>query len=372
MNITIIGCGHGGCALAADLTQKGQQVTLYADEAHPGYSKQIKNKQLTLTGELQGKSLVHRLTNNIKEAINEAEIIYIALPTNAHLNQFHKMIPYLKKGQTILTLAGNFSSIYFYKELCKYNKEELVYLADLASLPYACRIQASGEIQIIAVKKSMEISAMPAIHTATIVKKISDHFPSKLTQSKHIIELGLNITSAISHPTIMLMNAGRIGKKQDDFYFYSEGISPEIAKVIHKIDQDRQNIGRKYGLKLPSYLELMNKFYNTKFKSYYEFFTQSDVHNKLKLCPTSINERYLSQDVPDVLLPWYSLGCQVGYESSTIRSIIDLASLLNSKNYYKQGRYISTDIFSNMSASDICEFVTYGYLTKSRIYLGAA
>ena len=34
MKITVIGCGHGAFAAAADLSARGHEITLYADKAH--------------------------------------------------------------------------------------------------------------------------------------------------------------------------------------------------------------------------------------------------------------------------------------------------------------------------------------------------
>jgi opine dehydrogenase len=168
------------------------------------------------------------------------------------------------------------------------------------------------------------------------------------------------------------MNAGRIGQQQEDFYFYKEGITPEIALIIEKLDQERIQIGRNYDLRLPSYLDSMNRFYDSQFTSYYDFFTQSKVHNQEKLCPSSINERYLLQDVPALLVPWYSLGEQAGYQASTMRSIIDLASLLNNKQHFQEGRDLSRDLFPSLSIKQTIDFVKTGIVHDNSYYLGAA
>lgn len=361
MNITVIGCGHGGQALAAHLTLAGNTVTLYADTEHPGDLKDITDQLITLTGKLNGRAAIHRLTFDIETAVKDAEVIYLSLPTEAHLPQFEKMLPYLKKGQTVLTLAGNFSSLYFYRKLKQFGKQEDIYVADLASLPYACRASAPGNVTIIDIKKRMDIAAMPSKHTDWVTRKISGHFPTELHQCASIIELGLNITSAISHPAIMLMNAGRIGSGNEEFYFYKEGISPEISNIIENLDKDRRAIASRYGYTLPGYLETMESFYTVKYDSYYDFFTRSPVHNQLKLCPASVKERYLSQDVPYVILPWLSLGQQVGYDSRTMRAIVDLASTLNNDDYSRKGRKISEDFFIDLKPNDIINFMRDGY-----------
>jgi opine dehydrogenase len=360
MNITIIGCGHGGQALAAQLASLGNAVTLHADESHPGYLHTIRNNTITLQGKVKASAKLELLTTDIELALLGAEVIYLSLPTHAHLPQFRKMLPFLKKGQIVITLAGNFSSLYFHQELVKAGKQRDIHLADIASLPYACRAQEGGEVNIIDIKQKIDIAAMPAHDTLYIKSIISGHFPSHLQVSANILEMGLNITSAISHPTLMVTNAGRIGKGDLDFYFYRDGISRDIINVIATLDADRMKIGEIYGFRMPSYLDLMNGFYASRYTSYYDFFTQSPAHNTFKLCPASMQERYLSQDIPYVMLPWYSLGLHAGYESNVMKSLIYLSSALNDTCYFSGGRAIASDFFNGMDQIDIKRYLKDG------------
>ena len=51
MKITVIGCGHGAFAAAADLSARGHEITLYADKAHSEYFDAIReSRTIHLTG----------------------------------------------------------------------------------------------------------------------------------------------------------------------------------------------------------------------------------------------------------------------------------------------------------------------------------
>lgn len=360
MNITIIGCGHGGQALAAHLTMLGHSITLYADEQHPGDLHGIHDNTITLTGRVKATTTLSALTTDIERAVRNADIIYLSLPTHAHLPQFRKMLPFLVDNQIVVSLAGNFSALYLYKELRQHPHAASIHIADTASLPYACRAHRPGHVEIIEIKRAMQLAAMPAQSTPFIMARLSASFPCKLKASTSVLELGLNITSAISHPAIMITNAGRIGEGQEEFYFYKEGISASTAKLIQALDDDRIRIGQRFGLQLPSYLDNMNSFYGYDFTSIHDFFTQSPVHNALKLCPTSIDTRYLTQDIPYVMLPWYSLGQHAQYQSDVMRSFIDLASMLTGSCFFSIGRNLAEDFLEGMSISDIKHVLIHG------------
>lgn len=360
MNITVIGCGHGGQALAAHLSLLGHCVTLYADAQHPGDLHGIHDNRITLSGRVIGISQIAVLTTDCEQAVHDADVIYLSLPTHAHLSQFKKILPFLVNGQVIVALAGNFSSLYMHQAVEDNRPELSLYIADTASLPYACRAHRPGRVEIIEIKNQMPIASMPARDTSHVRTKLKGHFPCTLQTSSNVLELGLNITSAISHPIIMITNAGRIGSGQPEFYFYKEGISPESANIIHALDRDRIDIGRRYGLQLHSYLDSMNGFYGQAYDSYHDFFTHSPVHNALKLCPPSVRTRYLTQDIPYVMLPWFSLGRHVGYESHVMKSLIDLSSLLNDTCYLSNGRNVADDFFVDKSVDDINRYLMQG------------
>lgn len=361
MNITIIGCGHGGQALAAYYTQLGYKVTLYADDAHPGAIHDISENRITLEGKLNSSVIIHCLTTDIDVALREAKFIFISLPSHAHLSQFKKMLPFLRDEQVVVTLAGNFSSLYFYHELRKIGKQNDVYLADVASLPYACRSNSPGKVQIIEVKKTVDIAAMPGKNTENIAALLSVHFPTKLTTCANVIELGMNIISAIIHPVITLTNAGRIGPDERDFYFYREGISADTVRIIEQMDTDRQRIAQKYGFVPRKFLDTIAAFYTTKYDSIYTFFLHSSVHNTCKLCPRTVQERYITQDVPYVIVPWLSLGAKAGYTSDVMHSVVVMASTLNSDDYYSGGRNLIEDLFPEKTIDEIVDAVSHGF-----------
>jgi hypothetical protein len=56
--------------------------------------------------------------------------------------------------------------------------------------------------------------------------------------------------------------------------------------------------------------------------------------------PTDIKSRYISEDVPFILVPWYQLGARMGYEASAMKSIIDISSIMHGTDYMATGRTI--------------------------------
>jgi opine dehydrogenase len=68
-----------------------------------------------------------------------------------------------------------------------------------------------------------------------------------------------------------------------------------------------------------------------------------------------MQDRFIVQDVPYVLVPWYELGAKVGIHSSAIKSIIDLASIVNATNYMETGRNLRRLGLGAASKSQVLE-----------------
>lgn len=350
--ITILGCGHGGQALAGYFAYYGHHVTIYAHKNHLGAINTIhKLKNVTLTGIINGIGKIAQSTTDIKLAIQNAEIIFTALPVTAHEYIFESMLPYLKNGQIMINLSGHFSGVFqseLLKQYCiKNDINKNILIADTTSFPFACRADKPAIANIVAIKQSIGIAAIYKKETDAIIQKLkSINFPSDLNQFQSIIEIGLYDPSGISHVPNTLFNAGRIGNGKE-FYFYKDGITKETAILLTQMDIERCEIGNKLGLNLPSYTNVMNEYYGLNHSSIFDFFKNSPMHNQSMFCPISLTSRYITEEVPYCLVPWYSVGLSVGYISKATKNIIDIASMIHQTNYINNGRQLTEQILKD-------------------------
>ena len=140
------------------------------------------------------------------------------------------------------------------------------------------------------------------------------------------------------------MNTGWIEATKGDFYFYAQGMSPSVSRVTEKVDQERLAIARTYGLDLVDITTYMNQNYShdQEYRDYHEFAVGSVIHNKTKSAPTSMKHRYLLEDILYGMVPWYELGLKCGLASPTIRSLIEMASVVSGFDYLDHGRSLKS------------------------------
>ena len=345
--IAIIGCGNGGQALAGHLSLLGHTVHLYAHPDHLGGLPTIQQKNgIQLTGAIQGFANIALASTDLEACVDDAEVIFLALPAFACDAIFQELLPYVHDNTIIVNLAGYFSAIFQHQILLNSTYQKNIILAEITSFPYACRADNTGIVNIVAIKDFVGIAAIPANETVHVIAKLSDVIPCPLRAKSSVLEVGLYNTSGIGHTPAILFNAARIGNK-DSFYFYKDGISEETANVMSRLDKERVAIGDKLGYLIPQHYQVLNDYYGYQFHSIFDYFKNSPIHNSVSFFPSSTKTRYVREDVPFILVPWYTIGECMGVNVSGIKTLIAAMSLLHDIDYMKQGRQFTQKLIAD-------------------------
>jgi opine dehydrogenase len=142
--ITIIGSGHGGCAVAAALSMKGFNVRIckMGRSMHmENFNKIRQNNGIFLKGiEGEGFAELYKITTDVKEAIKDVEIILIFYVTTFHEFLASKIAPYLKSGQIVFLNPRYAGSLLFKKAMEDCNNQADVLFVEGETLPYTSRI----------------------------------------------------------------------------------------------------------------------------------------------------------------------------------------------------------------------------------------
>ena len=109
-NITVLGAGHGGCAAAADLGLRGLSVRLHArnEERLEALRRQGGVK---ITGIHDGLVPVDLITTNLADAVRDANLIMLVVPSVAHAPYAHALAPLIDGSQPIFLNPGHFGYV---------------------------------------------------------------------------------------------------------------------------------------------------------------------------------------------------------------------------------------------------------------------
>jgi hypothetical protein len=80
--------------------------------------------------------------------------------------------------------------------------------------------------------------------------------------------------------------------------------------------------------------------------------------------PFSMQDRYVTEDVPMGVTLTASLGRKLGIPTPTYDSIIHVASLVNETDYYRTGRNLANLKLDGLSAAQVTQYVMTGRRPK--------
>ncbi|RWA13976.1 hypothetical protein EKO27_g1156 [Xylaria grammica] len=342
-SISVVGAGNCGCAFAADLENRGVRVLLYA---HPDHSTNVdairKNGFLESIGIVEGR-FYPAVSTDMREALQFSNIVIIAVPSYAQDNILSELEKFDLRNHIIIAASGNFFTLVARERI------RARYLLETSASPYGSRMVDGKQseqqltdswygINVFGFKTVMPIGSLPTDIDAELRTDISAIFPGSLQWCRNVIETAFYNFNGVLHPITAIMNAGWIEHTKGDFYFYQEGMTPSVTKIMQAIDNERVAIANEYGARVTSCLKQMNTYYGLNHGSLNEFAKGSTLHSTMKLCPTSMQHRYLVEDLPYVLVPWYELGLKAGKQSPFIRSLILWSSMINNTDYLGAGR----------------------------------
>ncbi|MGD8759310.1 MAG: NAD/NADP octopine/nopaline dehydrogenase family protein [Anaerolineales bacterium] len=358
---TIIGAGNGGKAMAAHLALKGFPVTLY--NRTPERVKAIAElggiHLESYEGGPHGFGRLRRVTSDIEEAVAGAKMIMVVVPSAAHADVASKMAPCLRDGQTVVLHPGRTcGAIEFRKAISDHACRAEVTIAEAETFVYASRSEGPAEARIFRIKNAVPLAAMPATRTKQVLDLIHQAYP-EFVDGENVLHTGLNNMGAIFHPTLTMLNAGRIESTSGDFQFYIEGVTPSTARVLEALDRERVTVAAALGVRARTAMEWLYLAYGVTGESLYEAIHHQTGYHGIK-APSTMRHRYIFEDVPMSLVPIASLGKRYGVSVRAMESIIRLACITNRTDYWRRGRTLDKLGIESLSVSELTRFVVEG------------
>lgn len=353
MNITIIGSGHGGSATAATLAKKGYNVSILklskgTNDTH--YEELEETGYIMLEG-IKGKGLCYLdcVSRDPSEVIPNADVIFVFYVSNYHQKVAKMIAPYLNSKQIIYICPGYAGSILFRNELDKINPSIKPLFIEGETLPFSCRITAPGKVKIHSENMGHPIASFPADRIEEGMQ-ILEPLIGKCVERNDILEVALHNPNLIMHTIGIAMNASFIENSNGEFAMYTQGFSPSIWKIVDKLDAEKMAVLERIGAKRRSYIDEFrvrtfidpDQFTNEAAFEYYA----NDVDG---LKTTTVNNRYLTEDVPMGLGLLHSLGKHLNIKTPVTDSIITLSGIMLDTDYFEEARTIESLGYHNIA-----------------------
>jgi opine dehydrogenase len=361
--VAVLGAGHGGCAAAADLGKRGYSVRLHARNAE-------RLAPLRAQGGIESRGVVRGLvpidlvTTDVAEAVRGADLIMLVVPSVAHEHYARALAPLLDGSQPIFINPGHTGGgLHFLHELRNAGYRGVVRSCETVTLTYITRMEGPGLVNIYSYTKRLRFAALPGKHAGALFELLKPLYP-EIRQASSVLETALSNLNAVFHVQGMIMNAGWIQHTNGDFLFYREGFTDAVGRVTAEVDRERIAVAKALGVPADPFIDV---FYEAGLTTKAARDSgdiaracQESEPNKTIKSPSSLDHRYVHEDVGYGLVPIAALGQLAGVATPTIDALVQLAGLAVGLDYRRDGLTLERLGLAGKSPSELKAFVENG------------
>ena len=341
MKIAMLGAGNAGCAVAADLTMHGHEVTLIktSHSMHDdNFTYLLENEgKMTLNefGEIKSAN-IHKLSRDVAD-IKGADIVIIYIQTRFHEQLIERIAPYLEDGQILLINPGYLSTAY----VLKHCTDKDIIIAEAESSFIDGRIMEPGLFRVGFRNVRNPIGIYPAAKREEAIAKLNQ-LGERFVYLDSVVEAALHNPNLIVHTVGAVMSIPRIEKSKGDFCMYHEAYTrdnPATWRILEALDAEKMNVLEKLGFDRLSYVEAC-KYRNSldddiDAKEVFLDYAEMDTRAK---GPTKVDSRYISEDVPQGLVMMEALGKALDVDTPITSGLIAIASAALDRDLRAEGR----------------------------------
>lgn len=365
LHIAVLGAGHGGRAMAADLAARGFLIHLY--NRTPEHIEGIQARggiELQLDDERYVFGPLEIVGHDVGEVIRGCQLLMVVVPASGHADIARSVAPHLEDGQIVVLNPGRTGgALAFRNVLQRCGCAADVIIAEAGTLVFASRATGPAEARIFRRKNTVPLAALPATRTGEVLEMLEELYP-QFVAAPNVLHTSLNNMGAVFHPVITLLNAGWIERTKGDFQFYVDGVTEATAHMLEVIDRERVTVAASLGVRAQTALEWLASAYSATGKNLYEAMHDNPGYSGI-MAPRSLRHRYIFEDVPFSLVPIAELGRRFGVNVWAIDSMIRLSCVLHRTDYYYRGRTLERMGLTGLQISEINALINTGSIPVS-------
>ena len=335
LSVAIAGAGPVGRATAAYLAHHGVPVSLWspsgastqalASPTVPGWGR------LAYEGALSGTTEI--AIAGSAQALSDADVVVIALPGHAYPVVLPRLIPHLHARQTVI-VSGALSLVplWIHERAGRPGARPVV--AGWGTTLATARHAGPSAVRINTLRSRFEVASIPGRRAGTVLDTCRTLFGDRFVPVENILATALLNVNPIAHVAEVLPNLTRIEKRENWPLF--DHLTPAAARIGEAADRERQAIARAFGFTVRSIHQHTHLSYHVALGSYADM--AAAVHAKYggPPGPTTLEHRYLLEDVPYGLAFYEALARIVDVPVPHLSAAITLFSTACDRDFRRE------------------------------------
>jgi opine dehydrogenase len=325
-SVAVLGAGAGGVAAVAELTQKGHEVSLWNRSAATIASFQ-EIGGVAYEGALgKGKAVTRRITTDLADALDGAELAVVCLPAVAH-EEVALAMARLSCGVPIILDPGGTGGALLFRRAFKDEGATLPPIVEMSTLTYIARKTEPAKVSVFAVAKKVHAACLPGGEQGL---DAADTLFGRVSREPHVLSTSLRNINLVLHPPVALLSAAWVEATGGDFLVYSQAVTPGVFALMEALDTERKAVGAAVGLELPSLVDEMSGVGSVDEDAYRRgdrrgAIVRGEANASIK-APSSLEHRYYQEDLPFAVLPFTEVARACVVPTPVADAILTVAS----------------------------------------------
>ncbi|XP_062088622.1 uncharacterized protein LOC133795182 [Humulus lupulus] len=338
--VAILGAGNLAWTLAGDLLlrpKSNYEVTVWTPLDHrSAFDVVAAGGPLQLTGVATGQ-FFPALETDLGVAIKSADFIIVTVPTLGQVDILNALAEHDLSTSTVIALPGGGFTL-LAKRLLR-QEQFPKFILETSTSPYACR-KSGNTVSILGLKRQIEIATSKKLHTTTKAA-IAALFPQRLEWYQDLASIFFSNVNPVAHPAGILRAREAIESGVRPLpLFYKECI-PAAIGVVLAVDEERLAIVKALGLQSNTDIGYSKAWYGTDAPDSKTFFETYEGYATIE-APSSINHRYIKEDVKYIMVLWVQIAVVCGVKVPVMEYIIDQASNAVNEDLRHTGRSLAS------------------------------
>jgi opine dehydrogenase len=323
MKVAILGAGSIAYGNAAYLCQAGHDPVLWSPSGGRGRAL-AKGEPLLARGAVEG-SFHPRVAATCAEALSDAEAVLVALPANGHRHVMDAAAPHLRPDQTVIISSHiSFSGLYLARLLADRNVSLPIVV--WGTTVTAGRQAGDTGVNVAVVRAKVDAAVLPASAAAHGLAVCRDLFGDRFVERSDMLAIALSNLNPQNHMGIALCNFTRMEKGED--WGQNDNITDSVGRLLEALDAERLAIAAALGYQVRTIQEHYHLSFHVPPGPVGEMSRAIAARGDGGKGPTTVDTRYVLEDVPYGLVPTVLLGRLAGVPTPLHESGVRIFSAL--------------------------------------------
>jgi len=326
--VAILGAGAIAYGTAALLCRDGHSVTLWSPSGQRTRGIAA-GEPLLATGAITGE-FRPGIADSCEKALSNAQIVIIAVPGYAHRKVLSAAAPHLRSNQTIIFSSHMSLAALYLRKLLLHHGITAPIVA-LGTTILTARQPSFNAVRIGSIRSRLDAAILPHTATSHGLDVCRGLFGDRFVSRPNILAVSLSNVNPEVHLAIILCNVTRIEHGENWGQFAN--VTPSVARLLEALDAERLAIAKYFGVTVRTIHDHFHLSYGMPYGPLAEMVKPLAHASKDAKGPSSLDSRYVTEDVPFGLVPTVELAALAGVPAPLHESSVQLMSAIHGRNY---------------------------------------